>query len=583
MCGICGYIGDNVKENLLEKLSLLEYRGYDSCGVAFFQDNNIKVIKSIKKIEDLSEKLLNYEIKNIGIGHTRWATHGITSEENAHPHISPNNVWAVVHNGIIENFEEIKSKYLQNVVFRSQTDTEVIPCLLEQNENSIYSFITTCNILKGSFAICAINKNNPNCLYLAKNQSPLFVGKIGDKVLCASDTYCFENFPQYYEMKDFEFALCRKEKITFFDKKGKIIFKEPIVNKVNKYFSINKKFKYFMEKEINEIPLCIDNIVNYYSKNQISLNFDIKEIDNIKLIGCGSAYHTALIGEKYLKKALNIEINTYIASEFRYSINHITKNTLCIFVSQSGETADTIACLKQVKNKCKTLSIVNAENSTLRFLSDNSLFMLCGKEIAVATTKAFVSGTIILYLLANYFKNKEFCIQKKNIIKLKNNIKKFIKEDVYTEKLSDDLLNKKDCFFIGRDIDYPLQLEAGLKLKEISYINCLSIPSGELKHGSIALIDNNSIVFASVTQKKLLEKNISNIKEIEARKGRVILLTTIKDVSRPFDIIKFNHINDDLDVLQLVVFYQLLAYKVCIKKNLSPDKPRNLAKSVTVE
>lgn len=580
MCGICGYIGDNVKENLIEKLSLLEYRGYDSCGIAFFDNKNLKVIKTTQKINNLNEKIKNENIKEIGIGHTRWATHGIASENNAHPHTCGK--WAVVHNGIIENYNQIKKVYLHNVKFKSETDTEVIPCLLNMNENSIYSFISTCNMLKGSYAICAINENNRDCMYLAKLKSPLYVAKNNNEVLCASDTYCFENFSEYFELKDNEYALCKKDKITFFDRKGKIIYKTAIENKINKYFSLTKKFKYFMEKEINEIPFCIENIISYYSQNQIKLDFDPEKIDNIKLIGCGSAYHTALIGEKYLKKALNIEVNTYIASEFRYSKNIITPNTLCIFISQSGETADTIACLEMVKNKCHTLCIVNAENSTLRYLCQNSLFMLCGKEVAVATTKAFVSGVLILYLLSRYLKNKEFCSAKNSLTKLKNNIKSIIKNDKIIEKISNELIDKKDCYFIGRDIDYPLQMEAGLKLKEISYINCLSIPSGELKHGTLALIDNTSIIFASITQKRLLDKNLSNIKEIEARQGKVYTLTTINNINRP-NTIKFRHINNDLNILQLVVFYQLLAYKVCTKKGLSPDKPRNLAKSVTVE
>ncbi|MBQ7308140.1 MAG: glutamine--fructose-6-phosphate transaminase (isomerizing) [Clostridia bacterium] len=581
MCGICGYIGKNAKENILEKLSLLEYRGYDSCGMAFFENKKIKVVKTTQKIKHLKQKLEFEDVGNVGIGHTRWATHGEANEVNAHPHISQNNKWSVVHNGIIENYNELKTKYLTNAKFRSQTDTEVIPYLLELDGNNIYSFISICNLLKGSFALCAICDSSPNSMYLAKYKSPLYVAQNKEGIICASDTYCFENFENYYELKDNEFALCKNDKITFFNKKGEIIKKLPLENKINKYFSINKKFDYYMEKEINEIPFCIENIINHYSKTKINLNFDINEIDNIKLIGCGSAYHTALIGENYLKKALNIEVNTYIASEFRYSKNKITPSTLCIFISQSGETADTIACIELVKNKCKTLAIVNAENSRLRYLADNSLFMYSGKEVAVATTKAFVSGVIILYLLAKHFENKEFCKVRKNLLRLKTAIKKVIANN-FGEDLSYLLKNKQDCFFIGRDIDYPLQLEAGLKLKEIAYINCLSIPSGELKHGTLALIDSSSIILCSITQKRLLDKNMSNIKEIESRCGKVFILTTIKELEKE-NTFHFDHINQDLDVLVLVVAYQLLALKTCLKRGFEPDKPRNLAKSVTVE
>ena len=586
MCGICGYIGENVKEVLLEKLTMLEYRGYDSCGIAFIDDKKLlKVVKSTEKIDNLREKLEDVEIKNIGIAHTRWATHGGATIENAHPHLSPSGKWAVVHNGIIENYNDLKQKYLSNDHFTSKTDTEVISHLLDKNENNIYSFMVTCNMLKGSYALCCINNQN-NDMYLAKLKSPLYVGISKNGVLCASDTYCFDvNYNSYYELNDYEFALCKKEKIIFYNKNGKVIQKQPIKNKIIEYISV-KKFDYYMEKEIREIPYCIDNLIDYYSLNGCpNFNFDMKSIDNIKLIGCGSAYHTALIGEKYFKKEFpDIETNSYIASEFRYSKNKITNNTLCIFISQSGETADTIACLDIVKNKCKTIAIVNSQNSTLRYKCKNSIFMHCGKEVAVATTKAFVNGVIVLYILSKILKNKNFCVLKRNLTKLKNNISRIIKNNEINqeiEKISNELVYKNDCYFIGRDIDYPLQMEAGLKLKEISYINCLSIPSGELKHGSLALIDKNSIIFCSITQKRLLEKNISNIKEIEARNGKVYVLSTVKTEHK--NTIKFNHINDDLDVLQLVVFYQILAFKVCIKKGLSPDKPRNLAKSVTVE
>ncbi|MBQ7307496.1 MAG: SIS domain-containing protein, partial [Clostridia bacterium] len=350
MCGICGYIGKNAKEKIIEKLSLLEYRGYDSCGLGFFDNENIKVIKTTKKIKDLQNKVKNESDFDIGIGHTRWATHGIATETNAHPHTSQNNKWVIVHNGIIENYEELKQKYLKHIKLKSETDTEIIPCLLELEGNNIYSFISICNLLKGSYALCGMSSCFNKTLFLAKYKSPLYVAQNEKGVICASDTYCFEEFKDYFELKDNEFCECKLNKITFYNKKGEVIYKIPKQNNINKYFSLNKKFDSFMEKEINEIPYCIENIIDNYSKNKINLNFDINEIDNIKLIGCGSAYHTALIGEKYLKKVLKKEINTYVASEFRYSKNYITPSTLCIFISQSGETADTIACLELVKN-----------------------------------------------------------------------------------------------------------------------------------------------------------------------------------------------------------------------------------------
>ena len=579
MCGICGYIGGNPKQNVIEKLSLLEYRGYDSCGVGFFSGNKIKIIKSTKKIDDLSQKIKNEDIKNLVIGHTRWATHGEPSEINAHPHISPDGRWAVVHNGIIENHDYLKKRYLNGTNFYSQTDSEVIPCLLSKNDNNILSFITVCNMLKGSFAICAINNLEPDRIYVAKNQSPIYVGIKSGEALCASDTYCFKDYPYYYSLEDGEFALLKKDKVTFFDKTGKIILKNPQNVKKENDFLYGKKVKYFMEKEINEIPFAIKNLREYYLKNGVNISFCKDDIDRIMLVGCGSAYHSALIGEFYLKSRLGIEVTTHIASEFRYSDHIISPKTLCIFVSQSGETADTIASLKMVKGKCHTLAIVNNEHSTLSLNCDNSMYMLCGREVAVCTTKAFVNGTLALYILANYLTG-DLC-KIKRLSLLEKNIKDFLLTDNVTEQIAEKLKDKKDCFFIGRNIDYPLQMEAGLKLKEICYINCLSIPSGELKHGSLALIENNTICFASVTQKRLLEKNLGNISEVKARGGDVYLVTTNKtDYENK---IEFKHINSELDVIELSVFYQLIAYKVRIKKGLSPDKPRNLAKSVTVE
>lgn len=581
MCGIVGTIGKNAIENVIDKLKILEYRGYDSCGVSFIENNQIKTIKSIKSIDNLKVLCKNISSSNICIGHTRWATHGEITLENAHPHISQNGIWSVVHNGIIENYIELKNKYLKDVKFYSQTDTEIIPNLLEKYCTNIINFITTCNMLKGSFAICCINKTNANTIYIAKNKSPLYIGYNNKHITIASDLYTFNKGDLYYEMKDMEFAKITNREIVFYDKNKKIINKKTYIVNFETTNNLNNEYEHYMLKEIHEIPSKINNVLKYYKNFNFDFDFKKEDINNIYIIGCGSAYHTGLIGGNYLLNDLKIPTFCFIASEFRYSSPVIDKNTLCIFVSQSGETADTLACMEICKNKkAHLLSLTNVENCSLKFGCKNNLYMCSGKEVAVATTKAFTTGVIVFYILSKVLKNIKFSTIKQNILKLKKSIESIIiNQDI--SNFASQFTNLKECFFIGRNLDYYVSMEGALKLKEIAYINCLAVASGELKHGTLALVDNDSVVFTSITQNYLIEKTMSNVKEVESRKGKVFIITT-KNIKGD-NVIKLPSTNCELDCLCVVTFYQLLSYYVSTQKGISCDKPKNLAKSVTVE
>lgn len=582
MCGIVGFIGKNAVNKVVENLKNLEYRGYDSCGVAYFDNNEIKTKKSLNSIDSLKKDCSFLNDKEIAIGHTRWATHGKPALENAHPHLSFSKNWCAVHNGIIENFAELKNKFFKNTTFYSQTDSEIVPNLVEHFGNDINSVIKACNIMTGSFALALINKDNDK-IFVAKRNSPLFVSVSNCEVMCASDSYCFEDKAKYFELKDNEFAEITKDNVVFYNKFFKKINKRSyVLNKTN-YCLEKTKYPFHMIKEINEIPNCIESIYSFYKSNLPKIDIDIKDIERIKIIGCGSAYHTGLIGANYLEKLLKIETNVFVASEFRYSSPILNEKTLTIFVSQSGETADTIACVKQAKKfRCKTLGIVNAENSTIARLCESNIFMKCGREIAVATTKAFVNGVLAFFLLANYFENNLNCALK-SLKKIKKNIETILNS--YTPTKLIDILSKKDkCFFIGRNLDYFISMEGCLKLKEIAYINCSCFASGELKHGTLALIENDTYVFSVITDSRLKEKNISNIKEIQSRGGKVIILTNIDNLEvENCEIIHFKKVDKNLDILSAVIYFQLISYYTTTKKGLNPDKPRNLAKSVTVE
>ena len=591
MCGIMGYNGKkNAIPIVIEGLKSLEYRGYDSAGIAYLLNDDIKIIKEKGRITEL-EKLLNNDSSNTCIGHTRWATHGVPSRVNAHPH----NVGdiTIVHNGIIENYSELKNE-LESLgyVFKSETDTEVacamIDYIYKQEKDKIKTIEKLKDVLKGSYAFLILFKNDSN-IYATRCGSPMIVASSEQGNLIASDIPAILPFTkEYYLLDEFEIAIVSQDDIKFI-KNNKYIEKEKLVFNFDVAEAKKDGYEYFMLKEIHDQPKVIKDYLDYYFEN-FSLIPDLTKYKHIHIVACGSAYHAGLIGKYLIEKYGEVEVNTYVASEYRYQKNFIDKDTLVILVSQSGETADTIASLRLAKEKgASTLGIVNVVGSTIARESDKVIYINAGCEIAVATTKAYSLQVLTFSLLAYKFgiikgtiKDKEKV--KEDYYKLPIEIEKIFQFDY--EKLISNIYNRNDIFFIGRLIDYYLCLEGSLKLKEISYIHSETYPAGELKHGTISLIEENTPVISIVTDKSIADKTISNIKETKAR-GAYVIIVKRKDIEIDkscFDeIIEIENLSDLANAILTIVPLQLLAYHVAYKKGFDIDKPRNLAKSVTVE
>lgn len=577
MCGIVAIIGkEKIKDKLTECLEKLEYRGYDSAGIATLENHDFKVTKQVGKVSLLKQTLQNeIHTGHMGIAHTRWATHGGVSQINAHPFCTEN--WCLVHNGIINNFEQLKSEY--NITTTSQTDTEVIVRLLEKQEKqNIDGVIEVCSKLKGSYALAILNKNTSE-IYFAKNSSPLFITKTENMLIGASDVVCFADFShEFFRFEDGEFASATINKITFFDKNKNIINKKPQEIRQINYETTKENYSHYMEKEIFETPKVIRNIYEtYFNKNMIDIPKNIlKNINRVKFIGCGTAYHSTLFGAKYFEKVTKIESSSHLASEFENEF--LTKRTLCVFVSQSGETADTINAVKIAKKKgCPIIAITNVMHSTLSGLADFCLPILAGVEIAVASTKAYCAQIIVMEIFANHFANKKQQeIFQKKLKKFAYGLKMPKKTTV--NAIINHLINADSCFILGRGKDYYTARESALKIKEITYINCTSLPSGELKHGTLALVDDIIPLIMFCTNKKELDKSLSAKKEIEARGGRVLFLTPDKTLGN-----NLQQTYDEFMPVCAILPVQLAAYQLSCLKSINPDQPRNLAKSVTVE
>lgn len=586
MCGIAAYIGNNVKENLLNALNYLEYRGYDSAGISYFYNNKLHTIKTNGKVDDLIKIVPKCDFFSSGIAHTRWATHGKANKENAHPHNAGN--WSIVHNGVIDNYKE-----LNHYKTISQTDTEIIVQMLNEfeKENKIETLIDVCSRLNGSYALACLNKNNPNEIYLAKNQSPLYIGKDKGKVLISSDLSFLNGKCDYFFcLEDGEFASVNLKTITFYNKKHeKISKKQQNFNIYNNYFS-KKTEKHFMLSEIKEIDSALNNTLqNLKNKKLIPLSL-AKKINEIVFIACGTAYHSGLMISRICEEKYNIPSKSLIASEFNSSNQLINKKALYVFISQSGETADTILALKKVKESgAKTVALTNAIDSTITSKSDYTIYTSAGKEIAVASTKAYncqiLAGVILCYYT--------FCT--KSIINFSlDNFDKSLSESLSMLKclinredeylLANKFQNIKECFFIGKNFDYITSMEASLKLKEISYINCSAFPSGELKHGTLALIKNGSLVIAictDINQKKKIETSLN---EVKSRGAQTIVISQFRFDSSICDYyLPLFEFNEDIINIASIIPMQKLSYYVSLLKGYNPDKPRNLAKSVTVE
>lgn len=599
MCGIIGYNGNrNSTEILLSGLKKLEYRGYDSAGVAIKKGNSTKIIKSVGQISNLESKInLNPIDGNIGIGHTRWATHGIPDENNAHPH--QKGKVTLVHNGIIENYIELRKDLIQKgVKFYSETDTEVacsyINYIYEQNNDILKTLIEVNKIFKGSFAFAILFENDDK-IYVMRRNSPLIIAKGINENFISSDILAVLNYTNKYILLDEnQIGVIAKDNIIIYDANLNTITPQIKLADFEKNNYEKNGYDHFMLKEINEQPNVIKNIYEKYfvEDNEIFNKFDFSKYENIDIVACGSAMHAGLVGKYYLENIANIKTNVEIASEYRYKKHIYLNNTLLIVISQSGETADTLAALKLAKeNGIFVLAIVNAVGSTIAREADACIYTNAGPEIAVATTKGYTTQVATLQMLAIDIANKKNIISKKRILdysSYENEMKEIISKNYLYYDIAKKIYQSDNLFFIGRGIDYALTLEGSLKLKEISYIHSESYAAGELKHGTISLIEEGTPVIAIATCKDLIEKTISNIKEVKARGAYVIFITTDEfsniDTS-DFSDVTINIPKSDYFItpINTAITLQLIAYETAKLKGCDIDKPKNLAKSVTVE
>lgn len=589
MCGIVGYAGKtNVIKNIMTGLKSLEYRGYDSSGIAYLdKNNNIKIYKKVGQIKNL-DQILNYEDEaSLGISHTRWATHGGVTDTNAHPHNQGK--ITLVHNGIIENYEEIKKELeKEGYNFKSSTDSEVAAVLIDklykENKDMLKTLIKLKEILKGSYAFNIINSDIPNKIYGIRKDVPLIVGVSNHGNMFASDIPAILHVTnKYIVLNNNEIVELEQDNVKYYNSEGKEITKE-VKEYAGTIDSISKNgYEHFMLKEINEESEVVKNILNLYTKNnKIKDIYNIKKYKNIDIVACGSASFAGQIGKYYIEKYANIKTEVYYASEYRYQKNLFTKDTLVILISQSGETADTLAALKLAKeNGINTLAIVNRRDSSIAREADSVIYTEAGIEVAVATTKAYLAQVLILLLLAFKDNNKETKLLE-DLKLLPNLITKYINEYDYSN-IATILKDKEHIFYLGRGIDYYLSMEGSLKLKEISYIHSEAFQAGELKHGSISLIDKDFGVVSVVTDKTISDKTISNLKEVSARGAKIITITNIKDNNFADYTILVEDYDEILNPLLVIIPMQMLAYNVAKLRDCDIDKPRNLAKSVTVE
>ncbi|MFL2889605.1 MAG: glutamine--fructose-6-phosphate transaminase (isomerizing) [Pelagibacteraceae bacterium] len=605
MCGIIGIASNKpVSNNIINSLKRLEYRGYDSAGLATLNNKEINEKKCSGRVEQL-EKILfkNPASGNIGIGHVRWATHGVPNQINAHPHSSE--IVSVVHNGIIENSVQLKKELeTKGATFKSQTDTEVITLLITEalkTTKPLDSVYETLKKLKGSFAIGIIFKNFDNMIIGARNGSPLAVGYSKNENYLGSDSYALKSMTNKISyLDDGDICVLTKDNVDFYDTKKNKVNKKVFVLTEDKNLSEKGDYKNFMSKEIFEQPNTIKNCINEYVD---SLREDInfyefpikpKNIKKLVLVGCGTAYHSCLVAKYWFEELSTIDVEIDIASEFRYRNIRFNKENLYIFVSQSGETADTASALNLcIKNKVKTCSIVNVVESTIARNSDWVLPIHAGPEIGVASTKAFLGQMLVLYILClkmsfirGDLKIKSYKEKIKSLTRLPSMLKESLKTEEKIQVIAKDFLDAKGSMFLGRGLSFPIALEGALKLKELSYLHAEGYPAGEMKHGPLALIENGLPVIVIAPNDRYFQKTISNMQEVIARGGKILLITDLKKEVLNENIrfgIRVPLIENVLSPFLITIPLQLLAYHVALLKNCDIDKPRNLAKSVTVE
>lgn len=607
MCGIIGYSGssENAIKIILEGLEKLEYRGYDSAGIAFIENNKITTEKKEGKLENLKNHLKNLEVNsNLAIGHTRWATHGIPTDKNSHPHFSEKKDVALVHNGIIENYLDLKKELLEKGInFSSDTDSEVVAHLFSLIfDGNLFSTLNkVIDKIKGSYALAIIHNKFPNTMICCRNHSPLIIGLGKEQNFVASDISAILKYTRdIIFLEDGDKAIIEKDSVKIFDLNNNEVKRE--IKKIEWNFEQATKngYEHFMIKEIEEQPEIIEKTLNIYTNKNFDINFDeqleginFQNIDRIYIIACGTAFYAGLQGQYFIKKILGLDVFTDIASEFRYNDPIINDKTLAIFVSQSGETLDTLLSMKYARERgAKTLAISNVLGSTITREADNVIYTLAGPEISVASTKAYTSQVLILYLLSLYMgvkfnkiKEEEYIKYIEDISNLKINIKKIIKNRDIIKEIAKKIKNCKNGFYLGRGIDEKIAREGSLKMKEINYIHTESLPAGELKHGSIALIEEGVLVVALSTNLDLDDKIASNVKEVKAR-GAYVIAVIKKGSSVSSSADEYIEVEDSgklLTPLATAIVLQYLAYYTALAKGHDMDKPRNLAKSVTVE
>ena len=590
MCGIIGYIGEkNPVDILINGLKSLEYRGYDSAGIALKNNDEVEVIKSIGKIVNLEEKIKSMEVipSNLGIAHTRWATHGKPSEKNAHPHTVGK--ITLVHNGIIENAEELREKLKkEGVTFNSETDTEVVAALINKyyEKNPVEAIDKALKEVKGSYALGILFQENDD-LYAVRKDSPLIVGIGKEENFIASDIAAIIDYTnKYLLLEEGEIAHITKDKVEV-TKDGKIVEKQVQTTNMERDAKDKNGYDHYMLKEIMEEPVVLEKTFKPYLE-QLDKLPDLTKYEEIHIVACGSAMYAGMIGKTLLEEYANTKVEIDVASEYRYKNIIYDRKTLVILISQSGETADTIAAMRKAKeHNVETLAIVNVKTSTIARESDEKIFIEAGPEIAVATTKAYILQVGIMALLAYKTALEKGLVKEEHKVleeaeKLPRLIKEVLDRREEYQKIAKEIYTSEDIFFIGRKIDYATSMEGSLKLKEVSYIHSEAYQAGELKHGTISLIEDGMPVFAIVTDETIKDKTVSNIEEVKSRGAKTIIISNETWQNQKLQVV-VPKISPYFQPILIVPTLQLIAYETAKLRGCDIDKPKNLAKSVTVE
>ncbi|MCG2389569.1 glutamine--fructose-6-phosphate transaminase (isomerizing) [Staphylococcus epidermidis] len=601
MCGIVGYIGyDNAKELLLKGLEKLEYRGYDSAGIAVVSDDGTKLFKEKGRIVELRKVADNSdEDGTLGIGHTRWATHGVPNYENSHPHQSTSGRFTLVHNGVIENYEELKAEYLSDVTFSSETDTEVIVQLVDyfskQGLATEDAFTKVVKLLNGSYALGLLDDNDKDTIYVAKNKSPLLVG-VGEgfNVIASDALAMLQTTNQYKEIHDHEIVIVKRDTVEIKDLEGHIQQRDTYTAEIDAADAEKGVYDHYMLKEIHEQPAVMRRIIQEYQDEKGNLKIDaeiindVADADRIYIVAAGTSYHAGLVGKEFIEKWAGVPTEVHVASEFVYNMPLLSEKPLFIYISQSGETADSRAVLVET-NKLghKSLTITNVAGSTLSREADHTLLLHAGPEIAVASTKAYTAQIAVLSILsqivAKYHSRETDVDLLRELAKVTTAIETIVDDAPKMEQIATDFLKTtRNAFFIGRTIDYNVSLEGALKLKEISYIQAEGFAGGELKHGTIALIEDGTPVIGLATQENVNLSIRGNMKEVVAR-GAYPCMISMEGLNKEGDTYVIPQVHELLTPLVSVVTMQLISYYAALQRDLDVDKPRNLAKSVTVE